>query len=313
MSDEFDLVVVGSGIAGLTAALTGARLGLKTLVLTGDVLGGQLVSINHIDGFPGFADGVAGYDLCPIAQEQAVTAGAEFASATLDRIAPRPGGWRLAAGIGQEYLARGVILATGASLKPLGVPGEERLRGKGVSHCANCDAPLLRGKNVAVIGGGDSAAQEALTLAESVAKVFLLHRGRVLSAQAAYCERVMQQPKIEARFNQIVEEVLGDSDVTGLCVRDQTTGATATLEVAAVFIYVGLNPNTAFLGGLFALDDTGGIPTDISTRTALTGICAAGAVRSGWPGRAAASAGEGATAAIAIERYLRQDDWGDWE
>jgi len=309
MSDDFDLVVVGSGIAGLTAALTAARLGLKTLVLTGDVLGGQLVSINHIDGFPGFADGVAGYDLCPIAQAQAVAAGAEFAAATLDRIESRLGKWRLATGSGQDYLARGVILATGASLKELGVPGEERLRGKGVSHCASCDAPLLRGKNVAVIGGGDSATQEALTLAEAAAKVFLLHRGEVLSAQAAYCEKVMQQPKIELRFNQIVEEILGDSGVTGLRARDQATAATARLEVAGVFIYVGLNPNTAFLGDLFAFDGTGRIRTDSVTRTTLRGICAAGAVRSGWPGRAAAAAGDGSAAAIAIERYLRHDDW----
>jgi len=313
MSDDFDLVVAGSGITGLTAALTGARLGLKTLVLTGDVLGGQLVSINQIDGFPGFADGVAGYDLCPITQERAAAAGAKFTAETLDRIESRSGQWRLATSIGREHLARGVILATGTSLKELGVPGEERLRGKGVSHCASCDAPLLRGKNVAVIGGGDSATQEALTLAEAAAKVFLLHRGGILSAQAAYREKVMQQPKIDLRFHQIVEEIVGESGVTGLRVRDQAAGATTELNVAGVFIYVGLNPNTAFLGGLFALDDTGRIPTDTMTRTGLAGICAAGAVRSGWPGRAAASAGEGAAAAIAIDRYLRQNHWTNRE
>src|SRR5579875_3361480 len=151
MSEDFDLIVAGSGIAGLTAALTGARLGLRTLVLTGEVLGGQLLSINRIDGFPGFAEGIAGYDLCPITQEQAVAAGAALAASSMTGLAPRDGAWELVAEDGTRHTARGVVIATGAALRTLGVPGEERLRGKGVSHCASCDAPLLRGKEVAVI------------------------------------------------------------------------------------------------------------------------------------------------------------------
>ena len=154
---KFDIAVVGAGIAGLTAGLTAARLGRNTLVLTGDVLGGQLLSIEKVDGYPGFPEGVPGYDLCPMAQEQAADAGAEFAATEADRLEAAGDGWRLATGEG-DVVARAVVLATGCSLRELGVAGEERLRGKGVSHCATCDAPLLRNRVTVVVGGGDSAA-----------------------------------------------------------------------------------------------------------------------------------------------------------
>jgi thioredoxin reductase (NADPH) len=310
MTGDFDLVVAGSGIAGLSAALTGARLGLRTLCLTGDVLGGQLLSINKIDAYPGFPDGVAGYDLCPITQEQAVAAGAEIASTSLDGLTAQDGRWRLATGEG-DLMARGVVLATGAGLKELGVPGEEKFKGKGVSHCASCDAPLLRGKQVVVIGGGDSACQEALTLAETAAKVTILHRGAELSAQAAYRDSVMQQPNIELHFHHVAEEILGDSGLTGLRVRDTDANVASEIEAAGLFVYIGLAPATAYLNGAVKLAADGRIPTDTPLRTALTGIAAAGAVRAGWAGRAAASGGDGAAAAIAIANYLRHDRWRD--
>lgn len=310
MSGDFDLVVAGSGIAGLTAALTGARLGLTTLCLTGDVLGGQLLSINKIDGYPGFPDGAAGYDLCPIAQEQAVAAGADVTAATLDGLTPQDGRWRLATGEG-ELTARGVVLATGAALKQLGIPGEERLMGKGVSHCASCDAPLLRGKPVVVIGGGDSACQEALTLAEAASKVTMLHRGAELSAQRAYRDAVTQQANVEIRFNHVAEEILGESGVTAVRARDRAGNEATDIEAAGAFIFIGLAPVTGYLNGAVNLAPDGRIPTDAAMRTALTGVAAAGAVRQGWAGRAAASAGDGAAAAIAIADYLRHDRWRD--
>jgi thioredoxin reductase (NADPH) len=310
MSRDFDLVVAGSGIAGLTAALTGARLGLRTLCLTGDVLGGQLLSINKIDGYPGFPDGTAGYDLCPIAQEQAVAAGAEVAATTLDRLTSQDGRWRLVTGDG-ELIAHGIVLATGAALKELGVPGEDRLKGKGVSHCASCDAPLLRGKPVVVVGGGDSACQEALTLAEAASKVTILHRGTELSAQRAYRDAVMQQANVEIRFNHVAEEILGENGVTAVRARDQASTAASEIEAAGVFVYIGLAPATRYLNGAIKLWADERIPTDTNLRTALTGVAAAGAVRQGWAGRAAASAGDGAAAAIAIADYLRHDRWRD--
>jgi thioredoxin reductase (NADPH) len=308
VDQSYDIVIAGAGIAGLTAGLTAARLGRRTMVLSGDVLGGQLLSIEKVEGYPGFPDGVPGYDLCPIAQEQAMTAGAEFTATEISGLDPQDGGWVLDTGEG-KIMTRALIVATGADLKHLGVPGEERLTGKGVSHCATCDGPLLKNKIAAVVGGGDSAMQEALTLAEFASKTIILHHGDDLSGQSVYKERVRAHPKIELRPDTAVEEVLGESSVTGLRIRLTNAGSASDLEVASVFVYIGLQPATTFLNGKLRLDNTGAIVTDTWMRTDLKGICAAGTVRAGTPGRAAASAGEGATAAIAADQYLADGQW----
>ena len=302
-NQEFEIVVVGGGMAGLSAGLAGARLGRKTLVLTGDVLGGQLLSIEKVEGFPGFPEGIPGYDLCPIAQEQAVAAGAECVAGEMTGLTARDGGWALATCEG-EIMTRAVIVATGTHLRKLGVPGEERLTGKGVSHCATCDAPLLRGKIAAVVGGGDSAMQESLTLAASVARVIVLHRGAALGGQAEYRARVTAEPKIEVRLGATVEEILGEDGVTGL-----RLGDSSVIEAAGVFVYVGLAPNSTVLDGMLKLDPGGRILVDGSMRTALRGVLAAGTVRAGSPGRAVASAGDGTEAAIAADRYLADGTW----
>ncbi|MGB7102723.1 MAG: FAD-dependent oxidoreductase [Xanthobacteraceae bacterium] len=308
MDEEFDIVIAGGGVAGLTAALTAARLGCKTFVLTGDVLGGLLLSIDKVEGFPGFVDGVPGYDLCPMIQEQAVAAGAQFTVASLDSLERQNGAWHLTSG--KAHLrARAVILATGATLKELGVPGEERLRGNGVSHCASCDAPLVRKKTVAVVGGGDSALQEALTLADFAERVIILQGGAELTAQAVYRDRVSNQPKIEVRFDTVVEEVLGDDKVSGVRIRNTKGNAPTDLELAALFVYIGVQPATVFVKADIKLDPLGRIPVDARLRTELPGVFAAGIARSGSAGRAAASAGDGAVAAVAAERYLTGGDW----
>ena len=308
MDQSYDIVIAGGGLAGLTAAVTAARLGRKTLVLTGDVIGGQLLSIEKIEGFPGFPDGVPGYDLAPMTQEEAASAGAEFAAAELKTLAPDTGGWRLATSEG-EVAARAVVLATGSSLRELDVPGEARLRGQGVSHCASCDAPLLRQKVAAVVGGGDSAMQEALTLAAHVAQVVILTHGAALHGQTSFRERVTQHPKITVRPNVEVQEILGDAKVTGVRMRDMSGGAVSDLAADAVFVYTGLQPNTAFLDGRIKLGSGGGIPTDEWMRTELIGVSAAGTVRAGSACRAASSAGDGAAAAIAVDRYLTGGLW----
>ena len=292
----------------MTAALTAARLGCKTFVLSGDVLGGLLLSIEKVEGFPGFVEGVPGYDLCPMIQEQAVAAGAQFTGASLDGLDRQNGGWQLTTD-SSEVRARAVILATGATLKQLGVPGEERLRGKGVSHCASCDAPLLRKQTVAVVGGGDSALQEALTLAEFAERVIILQRGDDLTAQAVYRDRVASHPKIEIRLDTVVEEVLGDGKVGGVRIRSVKGNASSDLELAAIFIYIGLEPTTTFVKAHMKLDPSGRIPVDAQMRTELPGIFAAGIARSGSVGRAVASAGDGTVAAIAAERYLADGNW----
>lgn len=308
MAYDHDIVIAGAGIAGLSAALTAARLGRKTLVLAGDILGGQLISIEKIDGYPGFPDGVPGYDLCPIAQEQAMAAGAEFSSTELKSLAPEGDGWKLTTGEG-DITSRAVVIATGAALRTLGVPGEDRLHGKGVSHCATCDGPLMKNRVLAVAGGGDSGLQEALTLAQFASKVIIIERGPAITAQKTYQDLVAAQPKIEIRTNAEIAEVLGDAAVTGVRIRDMNGGSTSDLEVAGVFVYIGLKPSGAVLDGRLALDPDGAVPTDGQMRTELKGIAAAGTIRSGSPGRAASSAGDGAIAAVALNRYLDDGKW----
>ena len=305
MSDQYDVVIAGGGVAGLTAGLTTARAGWKTRVLTGPSLGGHLLSIERVDGYPGFPDGVAGYDLCPMIQEQAVAAGAEFSTAEATKLHADGARWRVTTSQG-DVQARAVVVATGTTLRTLGIPGEEEFRGKGVSHCASCDAPLLRNRVVGVVGGGDSALQEALTLAQHAARVIILHRGRAFSAQAAYIQGVEDNPKIEVRLQTVVEEAVGDGALKSVRTRSVHDGKTDEIEVAGLFIYVGLAPATALLNGILELDATGRIPIDRDMRSSLPGLFAAGTVRAGAAGRAAAAAGDGATAALSADEYLKK-------
>jgi thioredoxin reductase (NADPH) len=308
LATECDVVIAGGGIAGLTAGVTAAHLGRKTLVLTGDVPGGQLMSIDKIEGYPGFPEGVPGYDLCPMLQDQAAATGVAFMMTGLERLDAQDSQWRVTTGEG-DILARAVIVATGSSLKKLDVPGERRLAGSGVSQCASCDAPLLRDRIVAVVGGGDSAMQEALTLVAFAAKVIILHRGDALTGQTWYRDRVTAHQKIDIRFETAVTDILGEAKVTGLRTRQLRDGAVAELEVAAIFAYIGLQPNTAVLQDRLSLDRAGRIPTDGWMRSELVGVCAAGAVRGQSPCRAVSAAGDGASAAVAVDRYLTDGVW----
>lgn len=303
MDTEFDVVVVGGGIAGLSAGLASARLGRKTIVLTGQMLGGHLLSIEKIEGYPGRPDGVAGYELCPTVQAQAADAGAEFAMSEASGIERQGDRWLVSASSG-NYLGGAVILASGTSLRELDVPGEAMLRGKGVSHCASCDAPLLRDQHAVVVGGGDSALQEALRLAEDVAEVVIAHRGESPIAQAVFQARANANARIAFRPNSEIEEILGEAAVTGVRMKDTVNGTVSDLETAAVFVYIGLEPNTAFLNGVIELDESGRVPTDSRLSTSAAGILAAGTVRAGAAGRSVAAAGEGTLAAIAADGYL---------
>jgi thioredoxin reductase (NADPH) len=312
VADDFEVVIAGGGIGGLTAAVHAARMGRSTLVLGGRAPGGLLLSIEQIDGVPGFPEGVPGYELCPMLQEQAADEGADVRMAELEAIAPAGERWRLTTTDG-DVEARAVIVATGSRLKTLGIDGEERLTGRGVSHCASCDAPLMRDRVVGVIGGGDSALQEALTLAEAVQEVIVVHRGDELSAQATYRRRALDHPKITVRYRTVAEAIQGDDAVTGIRTRDTATGDSDDLEVGGVFVYVGLQPNTEQLGDRLELDDDGRVPTDAALRTALPGVFAAGILRRGSLGQAAISAGEGAAAGKAADRYLTDGGWPDRE
>ncbi len=308
MSGEYELLVIGGGIAGLSAALTGARLGLKVAILTGGTIGGQLVSIERIEGVPGFAEPPPGYDFCPISQEQAHAAGVAFVMAEAGSLAADGDRWKVTSAEG-DFSARGVVIATGASLAKLGVPGEERLTGRGVSECASCDAPLLRGKTTVVAGGGDSAMQEALTLAAHVQQVILLERSHTLTGQQIYRAEVEANPRIETRFGQEITEILGEDGVTGVRIRDAASGEESQLETAAVFAFVGLKPKSSLISGVAPLDSSGRIRVDATMRTPVKGLAAAGNVREGSPHRAAGAMGDGAAAAVALDRYLATGEW----
>jgi len=296
VSDTFDVIIAGGGIAGLTAAATAARLGLRTLILSGNTLGGHLVTIEKIDGFPGHPEGVPGFDLCPATEEMAAEAGAEFIAEEASSLVEDGEGWRLSCDSG-DYRARAVILATGTSLKELGLANEQAWFGRGVSHCASCDAPLLRGKQVAVAGGGDSALQEALTLAPVAAKVTIVTTGERLTAQAAYRQQIEAAANVEVRASTRIVELLGEDGLTGL--RLSGPGGESVLEVASLFVFVGLQPASA-LAPPGLTDADGYILADASMRTVRKGLYACGTVRAGAAFRAASAAGEGAAAALSV-------------
>jgi thioredoxin reductase (NADPH) len=298
---DYDVVVIGGGIAGLTAGLFAARYGRSTLVLEPQVPGGHLVNVERIDDFPGFLDGVAGFDLGPTVQEQAANAGAEFRMAEVERLS-REGDELVLATADGEIRARAAIVATGRRPRPLGVPGEERLVGRGISHCATCDGPLYRGKTVGVVGGSTWGLQEALTLAGHAGQVIVFEREAELPGQHAMIERARESGTIALRSGTAVEEVLGESAVAG--VRLRTASGAEDVDLAGLFVYAGESPASELLADLVQLDAGGHVPVDASLATAVPGLFAAGDLRQGSAGHAIAAAGDGATAALAAHRYL---------
>ncbi len=308
MSGEFEVAVIGGGLAGLSAAMTSARLGRSTVVLTGGLAGGQLVSIEHIDGVPGFPEGVPGYDLCPMAQEQCDAAGVSFLQDACGGLESECETWRIETASG-AVLAGAVIIATGSSFVKLGVPGEEKFQGRGVSDCASCDGPLLRGKTAVVVGGGDSAMQEALALALHVDKVTMIVKSDALTGQIAYRNDVGTNGKIEVQTQKTVTEILGQDGVDAVRVKDETSGEETEIKAAAVFVFTGLEPNSGFLKNAASLNESRHILTDASMRTSAKGVFAAGTVRAASACRAAGVMGDGATAATAAHHYLATGLW----
>ena len=310
MARTVDVAIIGGGISGMSAALTTARQGWKPLVLTGGVLGGQLISIDKVEGVPGFPDGVPGYDLVPMVQEQADAAGAELMMVSCQAVEASGSNWTLKTDE-DDIVARAVILATGAGFAKLGLDAEQRFAGKGVSECASCDGPLLRDKVVVVIGGGDSALQEALTLADHASKVFILERSKSLTGQASYQDRVKANRKIEVRTQSTVSDIVGDGAVSHVRVKDVATGAESELATAAVFPFIGLVANSDLAGGIVPLDASGRVVVDAAMRTSARGICAIGNVRQYASYRAAGAMGDAAVAAMSLDRYLKNGEWGE--
>ncbi len=299
---DYDLVIVGGGLAGLTAAMYGARFGLKTCLVEQMAAGGQVLNVEKVENFPGFPQGIAGFDLGPLVQEQAEAAGAEFTMDTATGIEV-DGDRRVLRCVGAELLARSMIIANGSTFRALGIPGETEFVGRGVSHCASCDAPFFIGKEVVVVGGGDSALDEAAVLAEHVGRVTIVHRGPAFSAQQVAVNRLASLSNVQTRFQTEMLEIVGKDTVSSVRVR--TNGAIDELAVNGVFVFVGLEPNTAYLRGALELDGAGHVVVDGQLQTSVPGIFAAGDIRQGSSRQLVAAAGDGASAAVFAAGYLR--------
>ena len=304
---EFDVLIIGGGMAGLTAGIYASRYGLNTAIVEQMMAGAQIINLEKIENFPGFPQGIAGYELGPATQEQAMNAGVEVLMDTATNISIDGDYLRVTGDMGGSYRGKAVIMAAGSSLRSLGIPGEEEFEGRGVSHCATCDGPLYMGQTVAVVGGGDSAADEALTLTEYTERVILFVRGDSLDAQQVLQDRIAENRKLEVRYGAEVVEIVGEDTVTGVRVR--TADGETVEPLSGLFIYVGLDPNSAAVADLVPLDNAGHIPVGLSMDTPQPGLFAAGDIRQQSAAQLVASAGDGATAAIAAFRYINGREW----
>ena len=305
---QYDIVIVGGGAAGLTAGLYACREGLKTALLERMMTGGQVINAERIENFPGFADGISGAELGPLLQDQATRYGLDIQLSEVTGLRQRDPNWVVETYDG-ELVTRAVIIAGGSTLRKLGVPGERELHGAGVSYCATCDGAFFMDQEIGVVGGGDSALDEAMVLTEFASKVIIFHRDQQFSGQRVLQDRVLSSPKVEVRWNTVVDAVLGDGQVEGISIRDVTSGETSRVDLSGVFIYVGLEPNSEYLRGLLPLDNAGHIPTDVWMRTPVPGLLAAGDIRQSSASQLVSAAGDGATAAIAAHRYIVGREW----
>lgn len=301
----YDLIVVGSGPAGLTAALYAAREGMETLVIERGGVGGQAGVTERLDNFPGFPDGVSGAEFADRLRIQAERFGVEILSAQEVTSISADGDYRVVrTADGAEYRAWAVLLALGSTYRMLDIPGEEDFIGAGVHFCATCDGPFYRGKDVLVIGGGNSAGEESVFLTKFARRVTIVTRNDRLSASRVVVDKVEGHPQIDVLTNMTPAEFRGDGRLEGVVLRDTHTGATREINPAGVFVFIGLSPNTGIVRDSIELDQWGFIPTDATLQTNISGIFAAGDCRSGSTKQAASAAGEGAAAALAIRRYV---------
>lgn len=304
MPDVRDLLIVGSGPAGLTAAVYAARANLRPIVIEGLAAGGQLMLTTDVENYPGFPDGILGPELMMKFREQAERFGAEFVTADADRVdlAASPfGAWVGAT----EYRGRAMVVSTGATARMLGLESERALLGHGVSTCATCDGFFFREQAIAVVGGGDSAVEEAIFLTKFATTVTVVHRRDELRASKIMQDRALANPKINFRWNTAVDEVIGDGRVEKLRLRDTVTDERSHLDVSGLFVAIGHDPNTKLFESQLDLDDNGYIVTQpSSTRTSVDGVFAAGDVQDHVFRQAITAAGTGCMAAIEAERWL---------
>jgi thioredoxin reductase (NADPH) len=299
-----NLVIIGSGPAGLTAAVYAARANLSPLLIEGWQSGGQLTTTTEVENFPGFAKGIMGPDLMKEMRAQAERFGTEFLTGDVTTVALRQHPLTLTIDHERTVQARTVIIATGASAIQIGLKNEARLTGHGVSTCATCDGFFFRGKELVVVGGGDSAMEEANFLTKFATKVFVVHRRDKLRASKIMQDRALKNERISFVWNSVVEDILGDEVVTGVRLKNVVMGTTTTLPCSGVFVAIGHRPNTSLFTGQLEMDAKGYLVTKQGTATSIPGVFAAGDVQVSNYRQAVTAAGTGCMAAIDAERYL---------
>lgn len=303
MARKYQLIIVGGGPAGLTAGLYSARGGFKVLLIEKEVIGGQIANADRVDNYPGFPEGISGFELARLIHQQATNHGLETMSGEVTGLTSRYGSNIVNTTEG-DFIAQAVIIAGGSQFRKLEVPGEGEFLGKGVSYCATCDGPLFRDKAVAVVGGGDTAVTDALSLSKFVSSVKVIHRRNQLRASKVLQRKAQTEPKIEFIWDSVVTEVKGKEKLTDLVLKNTKNDTISLLAVDGVFVAIGSVPNTEYLRGVLPLDEGGYIITTELMETTVPGIFAAGDIRHNSVKQAIVAAGNGAVAALSAEWFI---------
>lgn len=303
----YDVIIVGAGPAGLTAGIYTARGGLKTAVVELAMPGGQAASTENIENYPGFPDGINGYELMNLFHKQALSFGVEFIFEEVQKLELKEAVKKIHT-TGQVLEARSIIITAGSKPRLLGVPGEDNFRGSGVSYCATCDGAFFKGKKVVVVGGGDAAIEEGAYLTKFAEEVTIVHRRAGFRASQIVLNRAKDNPKIRFELNAVVEEILGSNHVEGVRVRNVLSNEIRNIPADGVFIYVGTDPNAQFIDEEIETDDRGYILTDALLQTNIKGVYAAGDIRNTPLRQVATAVGDGALAGVEVEKYLADSE-----
>lgn len=301
---KYEVIIIGGGPAGLTAGLYSARAGLKTILLERGMFGGQLVNAHKVENYPGFPDGISGFDLVSLMHKQAIKYGLEIINAEATGLKTgKPHNVLTADG---EFEANTVIIAAGSEYIKLGIDNEKKFVGRGVSYCATCDGAFFKDRDVAVVGGGDTAITDALELTQHASKIYVIHRRDQLRASQILQQQALAHPKLKFVWNSVVEDINGEAMVKELKLKNVKTSEISIIPVSGVFVAIGVKPNSQKFADVVKIDETGNIMVDPLMTTSVAGIYAIGDIRQNSPRQVATAVGDGTTAAIAAVKYIRE-------